>query len=232
MKAHPTRPAQWLILCIHEVTRARHPNSPWSISYHVLDDLLHRLQAAGWTATSPDSTKPAPIQGLLLCLDDARSGALDWLATSETAAGIRATVFPVPQFIEQPESIPASERYSGFGSWEQLHGVLDQGHAVGSHGLTHSSLNVLRSGGLRRELDESKRILEQRFQRSIVDLALPYGRYNDSVLIAGRRAGYRRIYTTRPGLVDCSDMASGLLRRNVVRTDQENLGIHPEVITP
>lgn len=226
-------PTLWLNVCVHEVgdDNSSQP-CPWVIGGGSLDEILLALQNEGWVAAPPGGPEPSAPRRLLLTIDDARAGALDWLAGSEVAASIGAMIFPVPLFIDHAESVPFTERYSDFGSWSQLRDALHSGHRIGSHGLTHTSLTTLEPEQLGRELQESRRILEDRFTQPVRDLALPYGRHNDAVLAAARQSGYRYVHSTRPGLIDCSQMQSGLLCRFVLRSDLPHFGLEPDMVTP
>lgn len=225
-------PPLWLNICVHEVTRDRQAESPWVLDARLLDETLGQLQGQGWVATAPGKPEPEAPQRLLLTLDDARAGALEWLATSDIAAANKATIFPVPLFIDNPDRVPARERYSEFCSWGQLAEATERGHAVGSHGLTHTSFTTLAAHELRRELDGSKRLLEDRFGQQVLDLAPPYGRHNTDVLTAATRSGYQRVHTTRPGLIDRSQLDTRLLCRIVLRSDLPDLGLGRELVTP
>lgn len=216
---------RWLNICVHEVTRDRQPECPWTLDARLLDETLALLHYRGWAATTPGQPEPEAPRRLLLTLDDARAGALEWLATSDIAAATKATIFPVPLFIDSPERVPARERYSEFCSWGELGEAAEGGHAVGSHGLTHTSFTTLAARGLRRELDVSKRLLEDRFDQEVLDLAPPYGRHNADVLAAATRSGYQRLHTTRPGLIDRTQMDTRLLCRIVLRSDLPDLGL-------
>jgi peptidoglycan/xylan/chitin deacetylase (PgdA/CDA1 family) len=220
----------WLNVCVHEVSDHSSQPCPWILNGRLLDEILLTLQNEGWVATPPGGPEPSVPRRLLLTIDDARAGALDWLAKSEVAANVRAMIFPVPLFIDHAESVPLAERYSDFGSWGQLRDALRCGHQIGSHGLTHISLTTLRPDQLSQELDESRGILEDKLAQPLRDLALPYGRHDDTVLAAARKSGYRYVHSTLPGLIDRSQMQSGLLCRFVLRSDLPHFGLeHPRV---
>jgi peptidoglycan/xylan/chitin deacetylase (PgdA/CDA1 family) len=70
----------------------------------------------------------------------------------------------------------------------------------GSHTLTHPHLTALSEPEWRRELTESKRLLEDRLGRPVETLAYPYGDFSPAIAAAAREAGYRAGFTTIPGL--------------------------------
>ncbi|MEI8063104.1 MAG: polysaccharide deacetylase family protein [Verrucomicrobiota bacterium] len=70
---------------------------------------------------------------------------------------------------------------------------------VASHSLTHPNLAKLPSDKLAHELLESRKQLEDLFQRPIRGFAYPYGSYNIVVKEAIRRQGYVYARTAIPG---------------------------------
>ena len=99
--------------------------------------------------------------------------------------------------------------------WPELRQMLDSGHEVGSHTITHRYLSDLSAPELERELDASKRIIEDKTGRRVRYLAPPGGRYNAAVTRAARRLGYEALLTTRVGVNDHIADAMALSRWSV-----------------
>lgn len=74
-----------------------------------------------------------------------------------------------------------------------------QGFEVASHSLTHPNLTTLRPDQLAWELAESRRQLEELFQRPIRGFAYPFGAHNAAVRAAVRAHGYLYARTAIPG---------------------------------
>jgi peptidoglycan/xylan/chitin deacetylase (PgdA/CDA1 family) len=87
-------------------------------------------------------------------------------------------------------------------SAQQLKMIQSDLITIGSHTQTHSDLTKLTSESIRWELVESKKNLEQLLGKTVDDLALPHGAYNQDVLDIAREAGYKRIYTLEPSLAN------------------------------
>lgn len=81
-------------------------------------------------------------------------------------------------------------------SWEQLRSM--QGVEIGSHTLTHPSLPGLNHSDLRKELQQSREIIEDRLGCKVRYLSLPFGRYNQRVLDSAREAGYEAVCSMNP----------------------------------
>ena len=110
--------------------------------------------------------------------------------------GIEATFFIVPSFIGTV----------GYMSWDQVREMssyrTSDGKRLfhfGSHSLTHRPLGELSLPELRRELNESKRIIEEETGEQVRFLALPFGSGAGDPVITrvAREAGYTAIRTSR-----------------------------------
>jgi peptidoglycan/xylan/chitin deacetylase (PgdA/CDA1 family) len=77
---------------------------------------------------------------------------------------------------------------------------LDEGLiSIGSHGVTHKNFADLDEAEIRQELRESKRALEAILHREVTEFAFPYGQYKPTDLTDAKQAGYKRVFTIRPG---------------------------------
>jgi peptidoglycan/xylan/chitin deacetylase (PgdA/CDA1 family) len=65
---------------------------------------------------------------------------------------------------------------------DQLRGLHEAGHEIGSHSLNHDDLTALLPTLLEEQLSESKKILEEIIQSPVSDFAVPYGRVSPLVL--------------------------------------------------
>ncbi len=81
-------------------------------------------------------------------------------------------------------------------SWEQLRAM--EGIEVGSHTMTHRCLVGLPEGELRRELTDSKAVIEDRLGCPVNYLSLPFGRFDRRVIEIAREAGYLAACTMNP----------------------------------
>ena len=63
----------------------------------------------------------------------------------------------------------------------------------GSHGVRHVDLTGLDNASMHRELRDSRETLENLTAEPIDMLALPFGRFDDRVIVSARQAGYRAL---------------------------------------
>jgi peptidoglycan/xylan/chitin deacetylase (PgdA/CDA1 family) len=90
-----------------------------------------------------------------------------------------------------------------FLTWADVRELLAAGHEVGSHSVKHSNLAkpgrnegpVAYAQRLRREVVESKKILQEKLGLPVRSLAYPLGAYNPTVEAVAVKAGYDLIFT-------------------------------------
>lgn len=105
---------------------------------------------------------------------------------------LKATVYIIYNFIGR----------RGFMSLAQIHELIDSGLIeVGSHTMTHPSLEILHDEEAKKEIFESKKSLEETFGVSVTSFAYPAGAYNNETLKLVREAGYTIALTTHPGII-------------------------------
>ncbi len=83
--------------------------------------------------------------------------------------------------------------------WPQIKELKNNGHIIGSHGMTHQVLKGLEGKDLKYELGESKRILEYELNCSITHLSIPKGHYDQRIIDTAKEIGYRTICTSDIG---------------------------------
>jgi len=90
-------------------------------------------------------------------------------------------------------------------SWSDVCQMEDDGMDIESHTISHPSLPNLEPESLKRELTESRSLLEAKLGRPVTALAYPFGDFTDREVEAARHAGYRLAFSTEVGLVQQLD---------------------------
>jgi peptidoglycan/xylan/chitin deacetylase (PgdA/CDA1 family) len=107
----------------------------------------------------------------------------------------KAVAYVVSGFIGRPGYMNAAQ-------------VREADHAdieIGSHTVDHADLTRQSIDGLRFEVTNSKRSLEQLLQHDVMSFCYPSGQVNAVVMAAVQEAGYWNATTTRLGLVRSMD---------------------------
>jgi peptidoglycan/xylan/chitin deacetylase (PgdA/CDA1 family) len=176
----------------------------WSRPHTVLLDSFHRqldfLKSEGWTSVLPDEIDETGFaerkKRLVLTFDDGHDS--DVVAAMLMKRCDYRGIFYVPW-------VHVDRR--GFLNSTEIRELAREGFAIGSHGLTHSSFTQKSDRDLQDELAESRDRLEELLGRSVVDLAVPFGRYDQRVITMALAAGYRRIMTSDIGLARTGNSA-------------------------
>lgn len=94
---------------------------------------------------------------------------------------------------------------AGYMGWKEIAELKSGGMTVGSHGMTHRLLTILKNEELDYELKESKKILENNLNISITSLSIPRGFYNKKVMDMAKAAGYDQVFTSKDRIVVRAD---------------------------
>lgn len=124
-----------------------------------------------------------------LSFDDGYEDFATWVVPALIRRGFYATVFMVA------EEIGAYNRWDrgphkALMSEPQLRWVAARGMEIGSHGLRHRDLPLVGDDELYRELNDSRKLLEDVAGREVIGFAYPYGRLSARELAAVRDVGY------------------------------------------
>ena len=104
--------------------------------------------------------------------------------------GFTATVFVVTDWIGK----------NGYLNGSQLSELHSSGITIGSHTCSHPHLPDLDPVQMKREIECSKEILEQKLGAPVELFCYPFGGFNVQVVELVRAAGYKIAFTTNRGL--------------------------------
>ncbi|HET9283376.1 MAG TPA: polysaccharide deacetylase family protein [Candidatus Angelobacter sp.] len=85
-----------------------------------------------------------------------------------------------------------------FLSWEQLRELQVAGHSIQSHGWSHKFLTSCSDAELAQELSQSREALQDKLGATVEEISVPGGRWDQRVIEACARAGYKRVYVSDP----------------------------------
>jgi peptidoglycan/xylan/chitin deacetylase (PgdA/CDA1 family) len=87
-------------------------------------------------------------------------------------------------------------------SWDEIREMDKYDISFGSHTVSHPVLSDICSNDILQEVIESKKIIEEKIQKSVTTFAYPYGKvedYNDEVIRLLKDTGFEICCTTVPG---------------------------------
>lgn len=123
---------------------------------------------------------------------------------------IPVKLFLITDFINQKNFITTDE----------IKEMLLSGYlTIGSHTCSHKDMTMQTVDIIKREMQESKQILEQTFGMSIDDFCFPMGFHNEVIVEIGRKVGYKKLYSSIPGPFLTSEF---VVKRNLVQDESSN----------
>jgi len=138
---------------------------------------------------------------ILLTFDDAYAMLAGNAIPALAERKIPALIFVVTEYAGRDNAweLPLPGRRAAHMSWEEIRRISDAGGVTfGSHSGFHRDLTKYTPGELERELAASKKAIEERTGRPARSFSYPYGRVNQAVAEAVRKAGYEAAFTLYP----------------------------------
>ena len=179
------------VLLLHTITGGRHAHfshySPQKF-FGLIDGLharnLYSRTLSELAALPPDARDPA------ITFDDGFESFYSRALSVLDDYGMKVTVFPIAGYVGKTsrwDVLPGQPHLTE----PQIREISDRGHEIGSHTLTHANLTFLGDADVRRELCDSKRMLEDITGKPVVSLSFPFGFWNKRVWEMALEAGYR-----------------------------------------
>jgi peptidoglycan/xylan/chitin deacetylase (PgdA/CDA1 family) len=117
-----------------------------------------------------------PLDGVaVLTFDDGYGDFADVVVPEIVARGWTCTVFLSTSLVGSSGWDPDGGGARRLIDWAQAGAACGQGVEVGAHGVSHGDLTRMRPEDARREIAESRRVLEDRLRTAVVSFAAPYG---------------------------------------------------------
>ena len=134
--------------------------------------------------------KAIPAKSVVITMDDAYRSIYDIAYPLLKKYGYSATLFVYTDFVEAT-SIAMT--------WDQLREMKADGFEIGSHSITHADLTLKKDDEtdnafqdrIRREVVESKKIIDKHLDQNTVFFAYPYGSFDQLTVQLSQQAGYK-----------------------------------------
>ncbi|MCB1172211.1 MAG: polysaccharide deacetylase family protein [Leptospiraceae bacterium] len=137
-------------------------------------------------------TVQLPERPFVLSFDDGSRSNYTSVLPILRGLGMQAVAFVYPGIIGKGKR--------NYLSWTELEALQKSGHfEIGSHTLNHPRLPEHSETEIRRQLLQSRRILEEKLGISVRALAYPFGVYDQRVIRLAAASGYELAFTIHPG---------------------------------
>ena len=146
---------------------------------------------------------------LAITFDDGYMNNYDYAYPALKKNKIPATIFVITDKIGRP----------GWLGWKELKEMSDSGLInIGSHTSSHAWLPSADDNVLKYELEDSKKVLEERLGKKVDFLCYPLGAHDERVKKAARDAGYSCAVATDPGKFRSNNDIFAIKRVRISRT--------------
>jgi len=152
-----------------------------------LDEHIKYLNDKGFTAikfadikTYLETGIPLPARPVIISFDDGRNSTYEKAFPILKKYNMTGTVFIIAN----------SAGRGSYMSWEQLKELQNSGWEIGSHSLWHPYLTKVSMAKAKAEIEDSKKIIEEKLGVSVTTFAYPFGDYNASIETLVKSAGY------------------------------------------
>jgi peptidoglycan/xylan/chitin deacetylase (PgdA/CDA1 family) len=151
--------------------------------------------------------KKLPPRSIAITFDDGYKDNYIYAFPILKKYGLPATVFIIVNEVGRSDRL----------SWDEIKAMRDSGIITfGSHTLGPQPLTDIKSeDGLRRQIFDSKKILEERFSCPVNMFSYPAGRFNAAIRQLVMEAGYRLAVATSPGKRFANDDVFALKRLRI-----------------
>jgi peptidoglycan/xylan/chitin deacetylase (PgdA/CDA1 family) len=186
---------QYPILTYHKVT------PQWELSFTMLypeqfSRQMQFLADKGYQGCSLQAYLADPAEKrFVLTFDDAYESAYRYAAPVLERLGFSATLFVPTAYMGRDNTwdfTPGNIRSRHMDNTQLLE-LHEKGWEIASHGESHRVLTRMSDRELRRELEDSKIKLEQLTTKPVDTFCFPFGVYDQSVVEAAKKAGYRHL---------------------------------------
>lgn len=181
----------------HSITSER-PRNLSQVPAKRFSLFLERLQAHGvrtcsvreWLENLLEGNKSATTVRLLpLAFDDGFADVYENAFPVLQELGMSATLYPVAGYMGRFSDWDPVARLHHLSN-HQLREISQAGIEIGSHTLTHPDLRRLSARAVRKELLESKKILEDICSVPITSISFPYGSWNTKLWLSAQELGF------------------------------------------
>lgn len=164
-----------LNICFHGIGIPQRNLEPGEDLYWLGTEPFQRIldEIAAWPSTQ-------------ISFDDGNASDAEIGLPALVQRGLSAHFFPLAGRLDQRGSLGSDE----------VRQLVNEGMAIGTHGMSHRSWRQMDPATRAAELVEARRRLEETAGCTVTEAACPMGRYDRRLLSDLRRLGYYRVYTS------------------------------------
>ncbi len=144
-----------------------------------------------------------------ITFDDGQISDYDIVLPALIERKMKATFYIITDFVGKP----------GYLSWKYIREMHDSGMEIGSHSCSHRCMPDLREEEIKREIVESRKILEDQLGTMVQSFSIPFGFADKMIINMAYDAGYRSVCTSEVKCTNLDDPATVYGRIGIRRGD-------------
>lgn len=194
----------------HMVTETIHPfEKRYALSPDQFKRQMLYLKYEGYTPISLDDlnenikniSNNLPKKPVVITFDDGYMDNFENALPILREYNFPATVFVVSGLVGKTNNWVRADGYPErpLMKWHEIKEMKGNGITIGSHTVNHHQLSHLSLEDAKREVEDSKKFLEDKLGIPINHFAYPHGDMNESIMNMVKEAGYRTACSTRAG---------------------------------
>jgi peptidoglycan/xylan/chitin deacetylase (PgdA/CDA1 family) len=163
-----------------------------SVSPRIFESQLKYLSEQGYESITPVqlSSGELPDKPIMITFDDGYDDAYSQAFPILKKYNFTGVFYVITGKVGQPE----------YANWDQLKEMQKAGMIIGSHTVSHPSLDKATKSQINKELVDSKTKLETELGTKVTDFCYPAGKYNTKVIEELQKIGYTDATTTHSGI--------------------------------
>lgn len=192
------------IIMYHQVFPNSDPEYRLAVSLETFERQMRFLKTSHYNVIGLEDLanlirdkKKIPPRTIAITLDDGYLNSYTYAFPILKKYNLPATVFIIAGEVGRRDKSGLRDRLS----WEEIKEMQESGIiSVGSHCLGPEPLtNIKNDEDLRKEIFDSKKILEEKLGKTVNAFSYPEGKFNDSIKQLVINAGYKLAVATNPG---------------------------------
>jgi len=164
--------------------------------------------------------KSLPSRAIAITFDDGFYDVYKYAYPIMQSHGVSGTVFICPGLVDI--EVPVNDDIRKFMTWENIRTLCEAGWIIGSHSYSHAKLSQISKEKLRKEIVDSKKIIETHTGHECSLFCYPYGTpsaISEDVVKLVRNAGYDAGFISVTGPVVKTDDRFQLKRSKILAMD-------------
>ncbi len=217
------------ILMYHQVSTVTHPNfREYTVTTEMFTSQMRILKRLGFNPITfnqlysyKKGTGTLPRKPIIITFDDVLVDAVECAVPILEEFGFKAVFYVPTDFVGRKSSwmIPDVDVEFPVVSWKEIRDLASKGFEIGSHSMTHPHLDKISSENCYRELEGSRKKLEQELGIEIRHMAYPFGEFDESVRELANNAGYYTACAGESYIANSNTHLLSLPRQNVGMSD-------------